>query len=143
MHASSTNIGAYIRGAGTDGEVQGYAPAALAAGTTYGDAFTYDGAKSLTLVAFTGVATGTPDEQSTIVSLQSSVDGTTWSDVADSSVTLSEDKAAAEVDVNLTTLTSGHGKLRTKVVQAFTAGTSPKQVVAAVVVLGGFGFLPV
>jgi len=143
MHSSSTHIGAYIRTVTPDGKVQGYPPSVLTAGTDYGDAFTYDGAKSLTLTVATGAATGSPTEQTSTVSLQSSADGAEWSDVADSTVALTGDEKAGEVDVNLTALPAGHGKLRAKVVTAFTGGSSPKQSVAAIVTLGGFGFLPV
>ena len=144
MHSSSTNIGAFIRTATPEGDLQGYAPAAAAAGTSFGPAFTYDGAKSCTLAASTGAADGGPTTQSCAISLQSALPtGSTWVDVPDSTVTLTEDSVAGEVDVNLTLLTSGHSRLRTKVVRAFTGGTAPEQAVAAVVALGGFSEFPV
>lgn len=143
MHVASTHIGAFIRTATPDGKAQGFVPAALSAGTTYGEAFAYDEAKSLTLTALTGAASGAPTAQSSAVSLQSSADGTTWVDVPASTVTLTANAKGGEVDVNLTTLPSGHGKLRTKVVVSLTDGTAPTQTVAAVVTLGGFSELPV
>jgi hypothetical protein len=142
MHSASTNIGALIRTVTTDGKVQGYPPSLLEAGTTYGEAFTYDDAKSLTLTVSTGEATGTPTAQSVAVSLESSADGTTWVAVEDSTVTLTADEKGGEVDVNLTHLSTGHDRLRAKAVVGFTGGSTPSQVVAATVTLGGFSTLP-
>lgn len=142
MHASSSNIGAFIRTAGTTGTVQGYPPFLISASTDYGDAFTYVGSQSAVLTAATGAATGSPTEQTVTVSLQSSADGSTWTDVPDTAVALTGDEKSGEVDINLALITSGHDKLRVKVVVALTGGTSPKQSVAAIVTLGGFADLP-
>jgi hypothetical protein len=145
MHPSLSNIGAYLRTAGSSNAAQGFTPEALAAGTTYGDAFAVDGAKSCTLTGLSGAATGTPTSYSVTYSLQSSTDsdsGGTWTDVASSSVALTADDKAGEVDVNLMGLTSGHYYLRVKTVVAITGGTSPKVLAAANVALGGFERLP-
>ena len=147
MHATSTNIGAYLRTAGPSNAVQGYPPSLLSAGTDFGDAVEVAGFRSAVLTALTGAATGGPTAQSTAVSLQSSTAAApegTWVDMPDSTVTLTADEKSGEVDLNLTTLPSGHGYVRVKVVvAAFTGGTNPKQTVAAVLSLGGASTLPV
>lgn len=147
MHATSTNIGAYLRTAGPSNAVQGYPPSLLSAGTDYGDAVEVAGFRSAVLTALTGVATGGPTAQSIAASLQSSTEAKadgTWADVPDSTVTLTADEKSGEVDLNFTTLPSGHGFVRVKVVvAAFTGGTNPKQAVAAVLTLGGATTLPV
>lgn len=145
MHPTVVDIGAFLRSATPDGKVQGYPPSNLAAATDYGDAFDVVGARSCVLTASTGAATGSPTEQKSTVSLESAPPGAspTWVAVEGSTVELTADERSGEVDVNLTWLPSGHTRLRCKVVQAFTGGSSPKQSVAATVTLGGFSTLPV
>lgn len=145
MHASSTNIGAYLKTVGASSAIQGVAPAAKSAGTTYGAAFSIEGAKSCVLTGLTGAATGTPDSYSVTYSLQvAAVSGfSTPVDVSNSSVALTADSKAGEVDVNLTALASGYFYARVKVVVAFTGGTSPTALCAASVTLGGHQNLPV
>jgi hypothetical protein len=99
--------------------------------------------RSCVLTGLTGLSEGAPTTQSVAFSLQSSAsDSGGWEDVAGSTVTLVADAAAGEVDVRLTKLPETHGYVRVKVVVAFTGGTSPKQLVAAVVALGGASTLP-
>ena len=144
MHASMSNIGAYLKTAGASNAVQGYSPAAVAAGTTYGDAFDVTGARSCVLTGMLGSATGAPTTQSVALSLESALPtGSTWVAVANSTFTLDTDETAKEVDVNLMALTSGHTRLRVKAVVAFTDGTTPKALVGATVALGGYDNLPV
>ena len=143
MHPSMTNIGAYLRTKGASNTVQGYSPEALAAGTTYGDAFDVTDARSCVLTGQLGAATGTPTTQSVVLSLESALpSGSDWVAVADSTITLDTDETSKEVDVNLMGLTSGHTRLRVKAVVSFTGGTSPKALVAACVPLAGFARLP-
>lgn len=147
MHATSCNIGAFVRTATPDSKVQGYPPSVLSAGTDYGDAVNVAGFKGAILTALVGAATGSPTTQSTKVSLQSAPAGTeaggTWADVADSEVELTADEASEELDLNLMRLPSGHALARVKVVTAFTGGSSPKQSASAVLTLGGSDTLPV
>jgi hypothetical protein len=145
MHASSTNIGAYIKTVGASNAIHGYPPVALAAGTDYGDAITLNGAKSCTLTGMTGAATGSPTSYSAEYSLESSATSNFASAtaVANSTITLTADEKADEVDVDLTNLTEGHLYLRVKVVVAASGGSSPKALVAATVALGGMGTLPI
>lgn len=145
MHASTTNIGAYIQTVGASNAIQGYPPVALAAGTDYGDAITLDSAKSCTLTGMTGAATGSPTNYSAEFSLESSATSNFASAtaVANSTITLTADEKADEVDVDLTGLPDGHLYLRVKVVVAASGGSSPKALVAANVALGGMGTLPI
>jgi hypothetical protein len=145
MHASSTNIGAFVKSVGASSAIQGVAPAAKTEATTYGPAFSIEGAKSCVLTGLTGAATGTPDSYSVTYSLQVSVDSgfTTPVDVSSSSVALTADSKAGEVDVNLMALAAGYLYARVKTVVDFTGGTTPAVPCAAVVTLGGFQNLPV
>lgn len=145
MHTSHTNIGAYIQTVGASNAIQGYPPVALAAGTDYGDAITLDGAKSCTLTGMTGAATGSPTSYSVAYSLESSATSNFASATAveNSTITLTADEKAGEVDVDLTTLTSGHLYLRVKVVATLSGGSSPKALCGATVALGGKGTLPI
>ncbi|HYI01557.1 hypothetical protein [Hyalangium sp.] len=145
MHASTTNIGALIQTVGASNAIQGYPPVALAAGTDHGDAITLDSAKSCTLTGMTGAATGSPTSYSVAYSLESSATDNFASAtaVADSTITLTADEKADEVDVDLTALPDGHLYLRVKVVVTASGGTSPKALVGASVALGGKGTLPI
>jgi hypothetical protein len=145
MHASTSNIGALIQTVGASNAIQGYPPAALASSTDYGDAITLDGAKSCTLTGLTGAATGTPTSYSVAYSLESSATSNFASPtaVAASTITLTADEKADEVDVDLNGLTDGHLYLRVKVVASLTGGSSPKALCAANVALGGKGILPI
>lgn len=144
MHASSTDIGAYIKTVGASSAIQGVAPAAKSAGTDYGTAFSIEGAKSCVLTGATGAATGTPTSYSVTYSLQVSADSgfTTPVDVSSSSVALTADAKAGEVDVNLMGLAAGYFYARVKTVVAFVDGTTPTALCAAQVALGGFQGLP-
>lgn len=145
MHASLTNVGAYIKSTGASAAPQGFTPEARAAGTDYGAAFSCEGAHSCVLTGLTGTSTGSPTSYSVDYSLQSSAtaDFASAADVASSTVTLTADEKSGEVDVNLMALTAGHTYLRVKAVVAITGGTSPKVLCAANVVLGGYERLPV
>ena len=144
MHPSLVDIGAYLRTTTSEGLVQGYPPSLLPAGTTQSSGFTVVGAKSGVLTVATGQATGTPTTQKATVSLESAPPGVspTWVAVADSSVVLEGDEKSGRVNVDMTRLPSGHTQVRVKVVVELTGGTTPKQNVAATVVLGGFSTLP-
>ncbi|HYI01367.1 hypothetical protein [Hyalangium sp.] len=145
MHASSTNIGAYLKTVGASAAIQGVEPAAKSAGTSYGAAFSIEEAKSCVLTGATGAATGTPDSYTVTYSLQVSADEafTVPVDVTSSSVALTADSKAGEVDVNLAALASGYFYARVKTVVALTGGTTPTALCAASVTLGGFQNLPV
>jgi hypothetical protein len=145
MHHTSSNIGAYIKTAGASNAAQGFTPEALAAGTDYGNSFSIEGARSCTLTGLTGAATGGPTSYSVAYSLQVSADQafTTPVDVASSTVTLTADDKASEVDINLQGLAAGYYYARVKAVVTMNGGTSPKALCAAQVTLGGYERLPV
>ncbi len=128
------NIGGQIKG------VTGVAPAANAAGTVNGAAIDRMGYQSCTVVAMTGLDTGTPTTRSATVKLQDSADGSTgWNDLTGASVAVSAVSSVGEVDVNLAI---AKRYIRVVTTTAFTAGTSPTLFSAAAVVLGGADKLP-
>jgi hypothetical protein len=148
LHASLNDCGASLSMVGHLANAsgpKGYSPATLAANTyTDGDVFSLEGAHSAVLTAMTGTATGTPTEQSHVFSLETSAGGEspTWTAYEGASVTLTGDEKSGRADFSLGRMPAGHTQARVKVVVGFAGGSSPKQTVAAHVVLGGYETLP-
>lgn len=144
MHPTITNIGAYVKTVGASSAIQGVAPAAKSAGTSYGPAITLEGAKSLVLTGLTGAATGSPTSYDVVYSLQVATENTfaAPTDVSGTTITLTADNTAGEVDFNLMSLAAGNLFARVKVVVSFSGGTTPTALCAAQVTLGGYQVLP-
>ncbi|EPX56163.1 hypothetical protein D187_007505 [Cystobacter fuscus DSM 2262] len=148
LHPSLNDFGAYLSAVGTLADAsgpKGYSPATLAANTyTDGDAFSLEGARSAVLTAMTGTATGNPTAQSHVFTMETSAggDNPTWTAYEGASVSLTGNEKSGRVDFSLGRVPAGHTQARVKVVVGFTDGTSPKQTVAAHVVLGGYETLP-
>jgi hypothetical protein len=142
MHARQRDIGAFVK------TRKLYTWGGLAAGTDTGDPVDIRGFKSAVLMGAVGEATGSPEAQQVVVSLDAAPVGDngqpgTWAAVEATAITLTANEAEGEKDLRLTSLPDGTAFLRAKVVVAFTAGTSPKQAVSAWLVLGGHYSLPV
>lgn len=132
------NAGAYIKG------YKGVAPVSSAAATVNGGSIDRQGFMSAILSAITGVATGTPSTQTVTVKIQDSADGSTgWADytpdVGSASFTITADGTFNDVNVNLR---KAKRYIRAVIVVAFTGGSSPDQLVTALVQLAGADTLP-
>ena len=144
MHPTRNNIGAFIHAANLS-----HAPAANAAGSRNGAAFLFGTYRSLVLCAFTGAAAGGPTATSATYKMQTSADGTTWTDAKDRdgatvSLAVTAASTAAELDVDLQEVVpDGHDRLRFVETVTLTGGTTPTLLSGATLIFGGGQSLPV
>ncbi len=136
MNASQKDIGAYIKPAlsiapvSTDGSAD-----------VSGSGIDRVGYYSGVVVCAIGAASGSPSAQSIVFQLEESSDNSTFAAVAGATVTITADDTLGELDVDLSAR-----KRYLRVVctdaTAFTAGTTPANIVTASIVLGGADSLP-
>ncbi|NPC72926.1 hypothetical protein HPP05_24575 [Corallococcus exiguus] len=138
MHPTRNNIGAFIHAANLS-----HAPAANASGTRNGAAFLFGTYRSLVLSVATGAAANGPTAVSAAYKMQTSADGSTWTDAKDRdgatvSLAVTTASTAAELDVDLQEVVpDGHDRLRFVETVALTGGTSPTLLSGATVIFGG------
>lgn len=122
--------------------VLGIIPASTVAATVNGPAIDRTGFLSCVLTGLAGAATGAPTTQSVIYKLQESVDGSTgWTDITDAAMAaITTDDTGDELDVNLA---GAELFIRVVATVSFTGGTTPAQLIAATVALGGANKAPV
>jgi hypothetical protein len=140
MHPVMNDIGSYAAA------VLGVVPTNSAAAVTKGDAIDRIDAQSGVLVLQTGAKSGAPDSFTADCKLQHS-DTTTDGDFSDFQIdetTVAVDQIITENETHSVNvdLSSAKRYIRAVATVAFVAGTSPKLVVAAPIVLGGFRELP-
>ncbi|RKH09323.1 hypothetical protein D7X74_29805 [Corallococcus sp. CA047B] len=144
MHPTRNNTGAFIHAANLS-----HAPAANAAGTRNGAAFTFGTYRSLVFSVMTGATTGAPTTTSATYKLQTSPDGTAWADAKTRdgevvSLTITAASIAAELDVDLQEVVpAAHDRIRFVETVAFTGGATPTLLSAATIIFGGGQTLPV
>lgn len=136
MNASQTDIGAYIKPAlsiapvSTDGSAD-----------VNGSGIDRVGYFSGVVVCAVGAASGSPSAQSVVFQLEESSDNSTFTAVSGATVTITADDTLGELDVDLSAR-----KRYLRVVctdaTAFTAGTTPANIVTSSIVLGGADTLP-
>ncbi|MCY1080292.1 hypothetical protein [Archangium lansingense] len=141
-----TNIGAYVLCNNL-----ALVPADQAAGTRQGTTFAPGRYGSAVLVAFTGAISGAPTATSVTYEVETrdgSDAGNPWTplkdmDGQDVALAITSASTAEELDVDLQFVPVGHDELRVVETVALTAGTTPKVVTGAVLVLGGASTLPI
>ncbi|RKG99207.1 hypothetical protein [Corallococcus carmarthensis] len=144
MHPTRNNIGAYIHAANLS-----HAPAANAEGARNGAAFLFGTYRSLVLCVATGATSGGPSSFTATYKMQTSADGTTWTDAknrdgAAVSLTVTTASTAAELDVDLQEVVpAAHDRLRFVETVDLTGGATPTLLSGATVIFGGGQTLPV
>ena len=136
MNANSKDIGAYIKPAlsiapvSTDGSAD-----------VNGSGIDRVGYYSGVVVCAVGAASGSPSAQSIVFQLEESSDNSTFAAVAGATVTITADDTLGELDVDLSARKRYLRVVCTNAT-AFTAGTTPANIVTANIVLGGADSLP-
>ena len=100
------------------------------------------GKESLVAVCQIGAATGTPSAQTHRFKLQDSPDGSVWTDIAGKTLDLTADDAVGEIDLDCQTCDRDVRVFYDEANSSFTAGSSPTNDIAAVLVLGGADEVP-
>ena len=136
MNASQKDIGAYIKAVlslvpvSTDGSAD-----------VNGAGVDRIGYYSAVIVCATGAATGAPSALSVVFQLEESADNSSFAAVAGATVTITASSTLGKLDVDLSAR-----KRYLRVVctdaTAFTAGSSPENIVTSSIVLGGADVLP-
>jgi hypothetical protein len=143
MHYTRNNIGVTFAAKNLS-----HAALANGAGTRNGTAFRFGTNRSCVILAHSGAVTGSPTTQSAIYKLQSSPDGSAWTDVETRdgdavTVTLT---AASDIDtlnVDLQEVVPDeHDRVRLLETVSFSGGTSPTFLTGAVLIFGGGQNLP-
>ncbi len=113
----------------------GIAPQSTVAATVNGSAVDRTQFRAAKLSGLAGAASGTPTTQSVIYKLQDSADGSTgWADFGTALADLDGDNEIANGNFDL----AGAKKfVRAVATVAFTGGTSPEQLIGAVLILMG------
>lgn len=133
-YAMVKDAGAFLAGAA------GIKPQNSAAATVNGAAVDRLRYQSCVVVCMTGAATGSPTTQTLTFKVQDSADGTTgWADLEDVGGTVyskvvSADDTVTDLDVKLG---GARQYIRVVCTVAFTGGTTPRNDVAAALVLAG------